>query len=266
MGGIELFICGSILLCNAVYVAHVVTSSKRKTDGKPETPKDTTNSESKHEPSQSEHEQKVENPDETGVAPSKFNMDEFMERIASEIVSDVKKQLPGLLSDIVGEMKSQDVEFVPDDEIEKFTPAKVVAPLDSEEIQDAFDTDLRDIDDTPPSEPVATGSSIDELEQAVETAMNPESTDEELAEAGKVIEPYRVTKMYDIITSNEEIDRRVELCFRLSIRSELSMRQTKPKKKPSAKSADSKDAKRALLIDLENVDPDTFDVSEILKK
>ncbi|MEZ3591359.1 MAG: hypothetical protein K1V84_10020 [Muribaculaceae bacterium] len=266
MGGIELFICGGILLCNAVYVVHVVTSSKRKLDDKPGTPKDTTYPESKHETSQSEQEQKVESPDETGVAPSKFNMDEFMERIASEIVTDVKKQLPGLLSDIVGEMKLQDAEFVPDDEIERFTPAKVAAPLDPEEIQEAFYTDMRDIDDTPPAAPVASGSSIDELEQAVETAMNPKSTDEELAEAGKVIEPYRVTKMYDIITSNEEIDRRVELCFRLSIRSELSMRQTKPKKPTSAKSADPKEAKRALSIDLDNVDPDTFDVSEILKK
>lgn len=266
MGGIELFICGGILLCNAVYVAHVVISSKRKNDNKPDALKDTIHQQPKQETSQSEPMQKAEIPDDNGVAPSKFDMDEFMERITSKIVSDVKEQLPVMLSDLVGDMKLQDVEFVPDDEIEKFTPAKIVAPLDSEEIKDAFDSDLRDMDDTPPSDPVASGSSIDELEQAVETAMNPESTEEELAEAGKVIEPYRVTKMYDIITSNEEIDRRVELCFRLSIRSELSMKQTKPKKTPSAKSADPKEAKRALSIDLDNVDPDTFDVSEILKK
>ena len=74
-------------------------------------------------------------------------------------------------------------------------------------------------------------ASIDELEQAVATAVNPESSDEELAAAGKVIEPYRETRLYDVITSNEEIDRRVELCFRLSIQSELSLKKIPSKRR-----------------------------------
>lgn len=142
--------------------------------------------------------------------------------------------------------------------------------MNSDEIEDAFNTDMRDIDDAPPSEPMAKAASIDELEQAVATAVNPESSDEELAAAGKVIEPYRETRLYDVITSNEEIDRRVELCFRLSIQSELSLKKIPSKKEESTGPGNGwsskKTVSRSLSVDLDKVDPDTFDVADILKK
>lgn len=96
--------------------------------------------------------------------------------------------------------------------------------------------------------------------------MNPDSTDEELAAAGKIIEPYKETRLYDVITSNEEIDRRVELCFRLSIQSEISLKKIPPKKPKADTPISSKVAKRSLSVDLDNVDPDNFDVADILKK
>ena len=270
MGGIEIFIGGGILLCNAVLVAYLLKSDR---NGKKR--------DSEEVPPQTASEHEVANNGQTpaepqspatdsladkGVAPSKFNVDEFMARMASEIVSDVKKQLPKMLSEMVGELKEKYVEFVPDDEIEQFTPAKVMAPLNSDEIDDAFNTDMRDIDDTPPSEPLAQASSIDELEEAVATAVNPDSTDEDLAAAGKIIEPYKETRLYDVITSNEEIDRRVELCFRLSIQSEISLKKIPPKKSKAETPRSPKVAKRSLSVDLDNVDPDDFDVADILKK
>lgn len=271
MGGIEIFIGGGILVCNAVLVAYLMKTDRHRKKEVPEEVHSETVSETDADsnvPSPPETQPSSDSPD-NGVAPSKFNVDEFMARMASDIVSDVKKQLPKMLSEMVGELKLQDVEFVPDDQIEQFTPAKVIAPLDAEEIDDAFNTDMRDIDDAPPSEPLAKASSIDELEEAVATAVNPESSDEELAAAGKIIEPYKETRLYDVITSNEEIDRRVELCFRLSIQSEISLKKIPPKKgKPeSPKSSKSvRTAKKSLSVDLDNVDPDDFDVADILKK
>lgn len=270
MGGIEIFIGGGILLCNAVLVAYLLKSDRngKKTASEeassqtvPES-EATDNIQSAPEPQSPA----TYNPADKGVAPSRFNVDEFMAKMATEIVSDVKKQLPKMLSEMIGELKEKDVEFVPDDEIEQFTPAKVIAPLNSEEIDDAFNTDMRDIDDTPPSEPMAQASSIDELEDAVATAVDPDSTDEELAAAGKVIEPYKETRLYDVITSNEEIDRRVELCFRLSIQSEISLKKIPPKKQNTETPRNSKAAKRSLSVDLNKVDPDSFDVADILKK
>lgn len=268
MGGLEIFIGGGILVCNAVLVAYLMKSDR---NGKKNIPEDTpceTVSESEtavNAPTSSETQSSYNSTDK-GVAPSKFNVDEFMARMASDIVSDVKKQLPEMLSELVGELKLKDVEFVPDDQIEQFTPAKVIAPLDAEEIDDAFNTDMRDIDDAPPSEPLAQASSIDELEEAVATAVNPDSSDEEMAAAGKIIEPYKETHLYDVITSNEEIDRRVELCFRLSIQSELSLKKIPSKKPKSETTKTPKGVKRSLSVDLDNVDPDDFDVADILKK
>lgn len=268
MGGIEIFIGGGILVCNAVLVAYLMkTERNRKKEVTEEVHSGTV--------SETDADSNVPSPPETqpysdssdkGVAPSKFNVDEFMARMASDIVSDVKKQLPEMLSELVGELKLKDVEFVPDDEIEQFTPAKVIAPLNEDETDQAFNTDMRDIDDTPPSAPLAHASSIDELEEAVATAANPDSTDEELATAGKIIEPYKETRLYDVITSNEEIDRRVELCFRLSIQSEISLKKIPSKKSKSETTKTPKGVRRSLSIDLDNVDPEDFDVADILKK
>lgn len=268
MGGLEIFIGGGILVCNAVLVAYLMKSDRNCKKNIPEDTPSETVSESEtavNAPTSSETHSSYNSTDK-GVAPSKFNVDEFMARMASDIVSDVKKQLPEMLSELVGELKLKDVEFVPDDQIEQFTPAKVIAPLDTEEIDDAFNTDMRDIDDAPPSEPLAKASSIDELEEAVATAVNPDSTNEELATAGKIIEPYKETRLYDVITSNEEIDRRVELCFRLSIQSEISLKKIPSKKPKSETVKTSKGVKRSLSVDLDNVDPDDFDVADILKK
>lgn len=268
MGGIEIFIGGGILLCNAVLVAYLLKSDRNgKKAFSEETPSETASeSETAVNARTSPEPQSSFNSADNGVAPSKFSVDEFMARMASDIVSDVKKQLPDMLSELVGELKLKDVEFVPDDEIEKFTPAKVIAPLNEDETEVAFNTDMRDIDDAPPSEPLAHASSIDELEEAVATAMNPDSTDEELAAAGKIIEPYKETRLYDVITSNEEIDRRVELCFRLSIQSEISLKKIPPKKPQTETPKSPKAAKKSLSVDLDNVDPDDFDVADILKK
>lgn len=270
MGGIEIFIGGGILVCNAVLVAYLIKSGQNRNNVKQGNDPPEHISDDMPEVASPDSVPPSSSVGDTGVAPSKFSMDEFMAKVASEIVSDVRKQMPKMLSEMVGELKVQDVEFVPDDEIEKFTPAKVIAPLNSDEIDDAFNTDMRDIDDAPPSEPMAKAASIDELEQAVATAVNPDSSDEELAAAGKVIEPYRETRLYDVITSNEEIDRRVELCFRLSIQSELSLKKIPSKKSESPEPGNAKSSKKAmsrsLSVDLDKVDPDTFDVADILKK
>ena len=156
------------------------------------------------------------------VAPSKFNVDEFMAQISSEVISDVRKELPTILRQAIGDVRISDVKF--EDGFE-------------DETDDAFSTDLRNIDDTPPSEPVATGTSMDELEKAMDVAMDNKSSEEELAEAGKVIEPFTVTKLFDAITTNEEIDRRIELCLTLALRAELSM-------KPISSKADSNNEKK----------------------
>lgn len=222
MTDIELFFCGGFLVI-AIFCLLLLTdiikpvSQKKAGEDKDEkvSPKEEASSDKAHV-----------------VAPSKFNVDEFMAQISSEVISDVRKELPKILKDAIGEVKISDIKFEEGfDEDEEFVPRKFKA-LNEDETDDAFNTDLRNIDDTPPSEPIATGTSMDELEEAMDVAMDNNSSDEDLAKAGKVIEPYTVTKLFDAITTNEEIDRRIELCLTLALRAELSMK-LKPSKKDS---------------------------------
>jgi len=230
MTGIEIFFCGGFLLtaifCLLFFTGVIKPVSQKPSEENTEElpPKEEAASDNIHV-----------------VAPSKFNVDEFMAQISSEVISDVRKELPTILRQAIGDVRISDVKFEdgfeddsePDEE---FVPRKFKA-LNSDETDDAFSTDLRNIDDTPPSEPVATGTSMDELEKAMDVAMDNKSSEEELAEAGKVIEPFTVTKLFDAITTNEEIDRRIELCLTLALRAELSM-------KPISSKADSNNEKK----------------------
>lgn len=230
MTGIEIFFCGGFLL-TAIFCLLFLTGVIKPVSQKP--------SEEKTEELPPKEEAASDNIHV--VAPSKFNVDEFMAQISSEVIPDVRKELPTILRQAIGDVRISDVKFEdgfeddsePDEE---FVPRKFKA-LNSDETDDAFSTDLRNIDDTPPSEPVATGTSMDELEKAMDVAMDNKSSEEELAEAGKVIEPFTVTKLFDAITTNEEIDRRIELCLTLALRAELSM-------KPISSKADSNNEKK----------------------
>lgn len=273
MTGIEIFFCGGFLLVATfclLFLTGIIKPvsqkpSEEKTDELP--PKDETVSGNTHV-----------------VAPSKFNVDEFMAQISSEVISDVRKELPTILRQAIGEVKITDVKFEdgyeedsePDEE---FVPRKFKA-LNSDETDDAFSTDLRNFDDTPPSEPVATGTSMDELEKAIDVAMDNKSSEEDLAEAGRVIEPFTVTKLFDAITTNEEIDRRIELCLTLALRAELSMKpisskatshNDKKKEPPAASVSQTRQAKsepngaaKQSGYDFNKLNSDDFDLDEFV--
>lgn len=273
MTGIEIFFCGGFMVI-AIFCMLFLTGIIKPVSQKP--------GEEKAEkiPPKEEAE-----PDHSHVvAPSKFNVDEFMAQISSEVISDVRKELPKILKAAIGEVKFSDIKFEdgyeddsePD---EDFVPRKFKA-LNTDETDDAFNTDLRNIDDTPPSEPIATGTSIDELEKAMDVAMDNKSSDEELAEAGKVIQPFTVTKLFDAITTNEEIDRRIELCLTLALRAELSMKlkpakgdsnNDKKKEPPTAPAPQTTEVKAELErsekqsgYDFSKLNSDDFDLDEFV--
>lgn len=273
MNGIEIFFCGGFLL-TAIFCLLFLTGVIKPVSQKPR--------EEKAEDLPPEEEAASDNIHV--VAPSKFNVDEFMAQISSEVISDVRKELPTILRQAIGDVRISDVKFEdgfeddsePDEE---FVPRKFKA-LNSDETDDAFNTDLRNIDDTPPSEPIAVGTSIDELEKAMDVALDNESSEEELAEAVKVIEPFTVTKLFDAITTNEEIDRRIELCLTLALRAELSMRpissksdsNTEKKKVTPTESvkqttqlkAESEDTAKQSGYDFNKLNSDDFDLDEFV--
>lgn len=274
MTGIEIFFCGGFLVI-AIFCLLLLTGIIKPVSQK----KTSEDKDEKVSPKEEAASDKAQ-----VVAPSKFNVDEFMAQISSEVISDVRKELPKILKDAIGEVKFSDIKFEdgfeedlnPDEE---FVPRKYKA-LNADETDDAFNTDLRNIDDTPPSEPIATGTSIDELEKAMDVALDNESSEEDLAKAGKVIEPFTVTKLFDAITTNEEIDRRIELCLTLALRAELSMKlkpsksdsQNNEKKEPepspappeTSENPEPEEAFKQSEYDFNKLNSDDFDLDEFV--
>lgn len=273
MTGIEIFFCGGFLLI-ALFCLLILTGIIKPVSQK----------QSEEEVEELSPKEESVTDDTHVVASSKFNVDEFMAQISSEVISDVRKELPKILKAAIGEVNLSDVKFEEgfEEDTEKndeFVPRKFKA-LNEDETDDAFNTDLRNIDDTPPSEPIATGTSMDELEEAMEVAMDNNSSDEDLANAGRVIEPFTVTKLFDAITTNEEIDRRIELCLTLALRAELSMKlkpsksdsHNNEKKMPQTDSVttathenpDPKEVVKKSEYDFNKLDSDDFDLDEFV--
>lgn len=257
MTGLAIFIAGGILLCNVALVTVVVIDSRKKGRLKENEPVSSTNQESEEKNSAS-----AENPQKkAGVGRSNFDIDRF----ESMMKATVEKVLPAILTDMMGDVRLKDVEF--DDETESGEttpfmaqtdekPAQKFQPLSESATKDAFETDIRDFDDEP-SAPVASGTTIDELEGAVDTAMNPDSTPQQQAQAGKILSEMQGTELLERLSQNDDIDRRVNLCIRMSIRAEIESRES-PIPKP-------KTVKKSVAVKIVTDDIDDFNPADLLK-
>ena len=195
MSGIEIFFVGGILLCCVVMVAWLMFDVKQRMRDKPDSPPD--KQETEKEPA-TETERPTE--ETSCIGASSFEIDrleELMEKVAKETF---KTMIPLAMNEIAGDVNLKDVEFAPDPEEtadEKPEPEKRFSPMTSEEIADAFETDIRDFDDSGPAAPMAKGATLDEIEEAFDTALSPDATPQQQAEAGKVLSEVKDTELYD---------------------------------------------------------------------
>lgn len=228
MTGLEIFFVGSLLLCNAV-IAGVMVFGKngkqpsRKTDEKSDVPDNA-----------DEQPEKEAAPEQKScVGASSFDIDRLEAKMIQAVTDTMKETFPILVNGMIGDVRLKDVEFAeekPDkDETEAQEKSKFT-PLSSDETAAAFDTDIRDLDDAGPSAPTATGASLDELENAFDTAMDKDATPEQQAEAGKCLSEIKDTQLYErLVSANDDIDRRVNLCIRMSIQAEIEAKNSIPR-------------------------------------
>lgn len=222
MTGMELFCAGALLLCNAVVIGFMVMDNKRKARSSTSEPK-----ESKKPSDESKPERDVNSESSSGIGKSSFDMDLLEAKMKRVLEDTVKETLPVVLNNMLGDVKFKDVEFADNGQETAESKPKFTA-MSEEESQMALDTDIRDVVDDEPSAPSASGVSIDELENAVSTAVNPDATPEQQAEAGKILSGMQDTEFFDRITANDDIDRRVNLCIKMSIRAEIAMKGNEP--------------------------------------
>lgn len=220
MTGFEIFAVGGILACNAILVGHLIMDKRRpKTAEKKEEDVTEGNSGQQQEVSVPVPENKFL------VGASSFDIDSLEARMMKVIADTVTETLPKVVKSMIGDVSLKDVEFAEEEsdasEQQDEKPPKYT-PLSPEETDKAFDVDIRDVEDSEPSAPVATGVPLDELEEKINTAMNPDATPEQQVEAGKILSDLRDTELMERLTStNDDIDRRVNLCIRMSIQAEI---------------------------------------------
>lgn len=171
----------------------------------------------------------------------------------------VKDTLPVLVGSMLGDVRLQDVEFADDktdaQDSDEYKPH--FTPLSSDETELAFGTDIREVDDMGPSAPMATGTSIEELEDAVNTAVNPNSTAEQQVKAGKLLAEIKDTELFDRIASvNDDIDRRVNLCIRMSIKADIEAKNNTP--------TPPKTVRKSMSVKITTDDPDNFNPADML--
>lgn len=267
MNGVTIFFLGAFLLLMVICVGYLLGIIKPvNMAGK----KDTVASDSPTDETPADTELQV-----SVVAPSGFNVDEFWAQFKDEI----KKELPRIVSEVLGEVKAEDVEFKTEVEVEAedtFIPAKERGQLDSAATKEAFDTDIRDVDPGEPSAPSATGVSMDELETAVNTLKEDNPSVSKMTEAGKTLAEFEGTQLMDTLTSDEEMDRRINLCLRLALRAEISATATVKAQKPKSGKTETSSSveteqpkpkrkvKKKLSVDWKNLDIDKFDVTDLL--
>lgn len=271
MNGVTIFFLGAFLLLMVICVGYILGIIKPVNIAEK---KDSIVSNSPADEMSVDKETQV-NEQVSVVAPSKFNVDEFWNQFKDEI----KKELPRIVSDVLGEVKAEDVEFKTEVQVEadeKYTPTKERGQLDSAATKEAFDTDIRDVDPGEPSAPSATGVSMDELESAVNTLKEDNPSESKMAEAGKTLAEFEGTQLMDTLTSDEEMDRRINLCLRLALRAEISATATVKVQKPKSekvstetsaeveKAKQKRKVKKTLSVDWKNLDIDKFDVTDLL--
>lgn len=256
MNGLEIFFVGGIFLCCLAMVAWLMFDARQRT-GKPEDNAFQTAPDDKIPQENMKTEE-----DTSCIGSSSFEIDRLealMERVAKETF---KTMLPMAMNEIAGDVNLKDVEFAPEPEENDSVnpePEKRFTPMSPEEISDAFETDIRDFDESGPAAPMATGASLDEIEDAVGTALDPDASREQQVKAGKVLSEVKDTELYDRLASaNDEIDRRVNLCIKMSIKADIEAGNS------NSSSPRRKVVRKSVSVNMPLDDPDNFDLSSLL--
>ena len=220
-----------IAIGNITLIVYLILDHNRKIKGNSDSEKPPAATENPPEEPSSTANDMVE--DTSIIGKSSFDIDRLdayiEERINKSIDERVDARVNQILDDKIGDVKTEDVEFAPEEERQSdiFVPKprlKPFVPLSDAETRAAFDEDLRyeDVVTDEVSAPDAKCASIDEIEAAVETAVNPEATDTQKAEAGKVLNEQKDTELYARLSERESIRAGLEESIRLSLEAEMA--------------------------------------------
>lgn len=248
MSAISTILLGAVAFTNVALVAYLL-GDRNKTMGQ------SSNKKSRVEESlpSEEPSPKVETAPkvQSRVGTSKFNVDEFLRKF-EQLEQGVKK-MNMTLDRIEGEVKFKDVEFADDEdkpseeEIANDDSETTDSESTSDEVKNEMqvpndkldetfqDARIEDFEGDTVSSPSASGSSIEDIEESVNAAIDPKASIEDKSKAAKVLCPLLDTNL--MASAEEKIKNDILACVRDYLRSEVAgqtEKKTRPQKRASS--------------------------------
>ena len=279
MTGTSLFLLGAVALSNIGFLAYLLLDRNRKMQPPADRPPENAPVEEQPSP-------EPETPaPQSLVGKSKFNMEDELESRIDRLVDNAfDRNILRIKLTMLGDVQPGDVEFG-DDTRATTTPPKADetpsvketvnpeppvknARMTPEQEKSAFeDVRIEDVEPDTVSAPSATGATMEDIEESISTAVNPDATAEQKIKAGKVLDPLMDTNLMANLMSYEEIYKGIQSCMTELLRENISDRQAqKPKRTAKAKNAapvPSAEAQAPAFKIAENIAD--FDPADLLK-
>ena len=176
------------------------------------------------------------------VGKSKFNIDEELESRIDRLVDNAfDRNISRIKLTMLGDVHLKDVEFGDEasattaaatgNEVRNDNPPMPKQPVKNarmtpEQERSAFDdVRIEDVEPDTVSAPSATGATMEDIEESISTAVNPDATPEQKIEAGKVLDPLMDTNLMEGLMSYEEIYKGIQSCMTELLRENIADRQ-----------------------------------------
>lgn len=254
MSAMSTILLGAIAFTNVALVAYLLGDRNKAMKSPPEI---------KHPPAEEKTQSKESSPGKptekivenqemsqtTRVGVSKFNVDEFMKKFEKLEESVIRMNMT--LDRLEGDVRVKDVEFANDEDkpseeeiandnvesnhnAESANESKEYARVPNDKLDETFqDARIEDFDGDTVSSPTASGSTIEDIEESVNAATDPDASTEEKIRAAKTLCPLLDTNL--MAAAEEKIKQDILTCVREYIRVEVSEKST-PKSPPKQKS------------------------------
>lgn len=243
MTGMTIFLLGAVALSNLGFLAYLLLDRNGKIRPPADKPPENTSAQEPQPPA-------PETPaPQSLVGKSKFNIDDELESRIDRLVDNAfDRNIRRIKLTMLGDVHMTDVEFgdeasattaaVTGNGVPKGNPPEPEQPVKNarmtpEQEKSAFD-DIRieDVDPDTVSAPSATGATMEDIEESISTAMNPEATPEQKVKAGQVLEPLMDTTLMEGLMSYEEIYKGIQSCMTELLRENIAYKQAR---KPDGK-------------------------------
>lgn len=238
MTGTSLFLLGVVALSNIGFLAYLLLDRNRKMRPPADKP-----------PEEAPAEEPPPLAPRSMVGKSKFNIDEELESRIDRLVDNAfDRNIRRIKLTMLGDVHLNDVEFGDEssattaaptgNEIRKDNPPILEQPVKNarmtpEQEMSAFeDVRIEDVEPDTVSAPSATGATMEDIEESISTAVNPDATPEDKAIAGKVLEPLIDTNLMEGLMSYEEIYNGIQSCMTELLRENIADKQAR---KPDGK-------------------------------